>query len=196
MFYLALVLIRTSVAMPFIGENRDAGDVIDVVSIDNSESNGNMTPLANGNGTVNDKIMEINRIPEKAITLGQLVCNLVNSGNQKHEKLASDMIRLELTQEKYSEKLGGSDCFDKISVKDNENINNDQGQDIDTGKNNESDMEWTTVRSTNKRSISRTGSNDTEKINLETTVSPCKKHKTTDNKVQGHLGQNSGNQDQ
>ena len=177
--------------MPFIGANRDGGDVIDVVSIDNSEFNGNMTPLANGNGTVNDKIMEINRIPEKTITLEQLLSNLAKSGNQKHEKLALDLIGLDLTQEKYSETLG-SDCFDKISVKDNKNINNDQGQDIDTGKNNESDMEWTTVRSTNKRSRSRTGSNDIEKINLETTVSPSKKHKTTDNKVQGHLGQNQG----
>ena len=136
--------------MPFIGANRDAGDVIDVVSIDYSEFNGNMTPLANGNGTVNDKIMEINRIPEKTITLEQLLSNLANSGNQKHEKLALDLIGLDLTQETYSETLG-SDCFDKISVKDNKNINNDQGQDIDTGKNNESDIEWTTVRSTNKR---------------------------------------------
>ena len=123
-----------------------------------------MTPLANGNGTVKDRIVEINRIPEKEITLEQLISNLANSGNQKHEKLASDLIGLNLTQEKYSEKLG-SDCFDKISVKDNENINNDQGQDIDTSKNNESDMEWTTVRSTNKGSRSRTDSNDTEKIN-------------------------------
>ena len=177
--------------MPSIGANRDAGDVIDVVGIDNNGFNGNMTPLANGNGTVNDKIMAINRIPEKTISLEQFLTNLVNSGNQKHEKLALDLIGMDLTQEKYSETLG-SDCFDKISVKDNENSNNDQGQDINTGKNNESDMEWTTVRSSNKRSRSRTGSNDIEKINLETTVSPSKKHKTTDNKVQGQSGQYQG----
>ena len=177
--------------MPSIGANRDAGDVIDVVGIENTGFNGNMTPLANGNGTVNDKIMAINRIPEKTISLEQFLTNLVNSGNQKHEKLALDLIGMDLTQEKYSETLG-SDCFDKISVKDNENSNNDQGQDINTGKNNESDMEWTTVRSSNKRSRSRTGSNDIEKINLETTVSPSKKHKTTDNKVQGQSGQYQG----
>ena len=47
------------------------------------------------------------------------------------------------------------------------------------------------VRSTNKRSRSRTGSNDTDRINLEITVSPSEKHKTTDNKVQGHLERNA-----
>ena len=36
MFYLALVLIRTNIAMPSIDDIRDAGDVIDVVGINNT----------------------------------------------------------------------------------------------------------------------------------------------------------------
>ena len=99
-------------------------------------------------------------------------------------------MELDLTQERYSEKLV-SDCCDKCSVKDNEKNNNNSGQNIDNGKNNESDMKWTPVRSTKKRPRCRTGSNDTDKINLEIAVSPSEKHKTTDNKVQGHLERNA-----
>ena len=123
--------------MPFIGENKGADDVIDVVSIDNNGSNGNLNAngngtLNNGNGSVNEKIMEINKIPEKVITLDQFISNLASSGNAKHEKLASELIDLDMTQEIYFEKLK-SDCFDKISASENEkNKENVSENDLET----------------------------------------------------------------
>ena len=68
------------------------------------------------------------------ITLEQLLMNLANSGNEKHVKLASDLLDLNLVQENISDKR---------------------------------------VRS---------NSNDSEKINLEVTVSPNKKQKSTRHK--------------
>ena len=67
------------------------------------------------NGTLANRIKAINEIPENNITLDQLFLNLVNSGNEKHAKLASDLMDLNLIQRNVSENLG-SDCFDKISV--------------------------------------------------------------------------------
>ena len=62
------------------------------------------------------------------------------------------------------------DCFDKISVDRNQN------KEKTLGNNEESDMDWTTVRAKNKRN--RSGSNDTEQINIATNVSPNKKRKS------------------
>ena len=42
-------------------------------------------------------------------------------------------------------------------------------------------MEWTTIKPKHKRN--RSGSNDSEKIRLETSVSPNKKHKSSDENV-------------
>ena len=56
--------------MPLVGDSKAAGDVIDVVSMDNSGLNGNDL-MANGtgngydNGTLADKIKEINENPRK-----------------------------------------------------------------------------------------------------------------------------------
>ena len=142
----------------------------------NHGSNG--TDLANESGSDNGN----------EISLQQLLMNLVTSGNQKHVKLASDLLELDLIQDnlgsdKNEQKLTlennvksddlGPDCLDKISLLANGNQNSEH----------ESDMDWTTVRHKNKRT--RSGSNDAEKINLDVTVCPNKKSKkssvTTDN---------------
>ena len=57
--------------------------------------------------------------------------NLVNSGNEKHAKLVSDLMDLNLTQRNVSENLG-SDCFDKISVSANVHQNTEQGIMLDS----------------------------------------------------------------
>ena len=125
------------------------------------------------------------------ISLQQLLMNLATSGNQKHVKLASDLLELDLIQDnlglndsnKNEQELTldnnvksnnlGPDCLDKSSLSENGNQNSEH----------ESDMDWTTVRHKNKRS--RSGSNDFEKINID--VFPNKKSKkssvtaTTDN---------------
>ena len=67
--------------------------------------------MANGtgngydNGTLTDKIMDINEIPENRLSLDQLLLNLVNSGDEKHAKLALDLIDLNLIKGNESEKL-------------------------------------------------------------------------------------------
>ena len=93
--------------MPLVGDSKAAGDVIDV---DNSGLNGNDL-MANGtgngydNGTLTDKIKEINEIPENRISLDQLLLNLVNSGDEKHAKLALDLFDLNWMKGNESEKL-------------------------------------------------------------------------------------------
>ena len=183
--------------MPLVGADKAAGDVIDVVSINNSGLNG--TDLANGtgngygNGTVNDKIKAINEIPENRISLEQLLLNLANSGNDRHAKLVLDLIDLNLAKGNEPEKLDnnvesailGTDCFDKISVSANENKNTEQRLD----NNDESNMDWTTVRPKGKRA--RTNSNDSEKIRVELPVSPNKKQKSSDNKSSLATGNDS-----
>ena len=105
--------------------------------------------------------------------------NLAASGHVKQMKLATDLSELNLIQGNLSDNLG-SDCFDKISVTVNENQNNEIGLD----NNDETNMEWTTVRSKSKRSRSNSaGSNGSEKINVGIMVSPNKKQKSTDNKT-------------
>ena len=122
----------------------------------------NGTDLANKSGSDNGN----------EISLQQLLINLANSGNEKHVKLASDLLDLNFVQENISDNLGlnGSD---KVLANENENI--EQGISIDNTT--ESNMEWRTVRPKNKRV--RSNSNDSEKINLEITVSPNKKQKST-----------------
>ena len=84
-FYLALVLIRASVAMPSIGAVRDSDDVIDVVSINGNEfgtGNGqafeidNVNEIKNGsdlmdNGNLTYRLQEINNIPEKRVSVDE-----------------------------------------------------------------------------------------------------------------------------
>ena len=151
----------------------------------------NGTDLANESGSENGN----------EISLQQLLLNLVNSGKDKHVKLASDILDLNLVQESISDNIGlnGSD---KVLTNENENI--EKGIPIDNTT--EKNMEWTTVKPKNKRV--RSNSNDSEKINLEITVSPNKKQKsarqnndvkTTGNgntnntrkQGQGHLDQNT-----
>ena len=60
----------------------------------------------------------------------------------------------------------------------NDNQANNTGSKVNS---NETDMEWTTIKPKHKRS--RSGSNDSEKIRLETSVSPNKKHKSSDENV-------------
>ena len=155
----------------------------------NHGSNG--TDLVNESGSENGN----------KISLQQLLLNLVNSGKDKHVKLASDILDLNLVQESISANIGlnGSD---KVLTNENENI--EKGIPIDNTT--ETNMEWTTVKPKNKRV--RSNSNDSEKINLEITVSPNKKQKsarqnndvkTTGNgntnntrkQGQGHLDQNT-----
>ena len=93
-----------------------------------------------------------NETPENKITLVQLLLNLANSGNEKHAKLASDLLDLNLIQGNDSDLgLNGSD-------------KNEQELTIDN--NTETDMEWT-------------NSNDSEKIKLDITVSPSKNKNLT-----------------
>ena len=92
--------------------------------------------------------------------------NLAASGNVKQTKLATDLSELNMIQGNLSDNQGnlsdnlGSDCFDKISVTVKESQNNETGLD----NNNETNMDWTTVRAKSKRSRSNSaGSNDPEK---------------------------------
>ena len=90
-------------------------------------------------------------------TLAQLLINLVTSGNEKHVKLASDLMDLDLI---------------KGNVSDNSDKNE---QELTIDDNSETDMEWTTVKPKNKRV--RSNSNESEKI-VDITVSPNKKQKS------------------
>ena len=142
------------------------------------------------NGNLTYRLQEISNIPEKRISVDELIRNLAGSGN---EKLASELLDLDLAQESKSEQLG-PDCFDKISASHNNSSTNSghEGtrnveQAIYT-ENEESDMEWTTVKPKHKRN--RSGSDDSEKIRFETSVSPNKKHKSgSDNVVKNGTNQ-------
>ena len=148
--------------MPPIGEAQDVDSIIDVVNIENNDlglnenGSGNESVIDNGsnNGTWTDRIKAINDIPENKIPLDQLLMNLVSSGNEKYAKLASDLMEINMTHGQVSDNLG-SDCFDKISVTANVKQNTEQGI-----NNDETNMEWTTVRPKNKRT--RTNSDDSK----------------------------------
>ena len=157
--------------MPPIGDNRDAGGI--AVSINKGKEMDNGSG-SKANGNLTDKINEIKNLPENKITLNDLLMNLARSGNQKQEKLALDLLDLNMVEsltetDNLNETLE-PDCFDKISVDRNQN------KEKTPGNNEESDMEWTTVRAKNKRN--RSGSNDTEQINIAVNVSPNKKRKS------------------
>ena len=146
------------------------------------------------NGTMSNRIKDINEIPENETTLDQLLMNLATSGNQKHVQLASDLLELNLIQDnlglnasgRKEEEIAlhvdnnvksdnlGSDCFDKISFSANGNQNSEHETTSDN--NTETNMEWITVRPKNKRV--RSNSNDSEKIKLDITVSPSKNQKS------------------
>ena len=165
-----------------MGEVRDAGDIIDVVSINRTDT-GNRNGQALGNDNVNDikngsdsivngnltyRLQEINNIPEKRISVDELIRNLAGSGNDKQIKLAPEFLELNLVQESKLEQLS-PDCFDKISAS-HDNLSTNTGsrnveQAINTGNENktsESDREWTTVKNNHKRN--RSGCNDSEKL--------------------------------
>ena len=177
-----------------MGDSREAGDVIDVVSIiDNGNDNGQVNGNDIGNGTdkntrlmanenLTTRLQEIRNILEKNISFEDLIMAMANSGNGKQIKLASDLIDLNIVQGNTSENLG-PDCFDKISAC-NDNLSHNTGKDKINDNDNEAketDMEWTTVKPKQKRN--RSGSNDSDRTRLETSVSPNKKHKSGNESV-------------
>ena len=128
----------------------------------NHRSNG--TDLANESGSDNGNG-----------TLAQLLINLVTSGNEKHVKLASDLMDLDLI---------------KGNISDNSDKNE---QELTIDDNSETDMEWMTVKPKNKRV--RSNSNESEKI-VDITVSPNKKQKLNrpnnkDDKLNGNKNDDS-----
>ena len=107
-----------------------------------------------------------------------------------------------MIQRNASENIG-CDCFDKISASNDtmsrnvgpKSSRNNREQDTNTGNENnykKSDMEWPTVKPKHKRN--RSGSNDLEKIRLETSASLSIKHKSCNEyvrknrKTQGNSG--------
>ena len=168
-----------------MGDDKDTGDFTDVVSTNGiyfGTENGQAYGIGNGNeinngsgavdnGNLTSRLQEINNIPEKSISVEELIMNLARSGNVKQIKLASDLIDLNLAQENASENLG-PDGFDKISASDDlisrnvgpKSTRNNTEHDNNAGNENnckESDMEWTTVKPKHKRN--RSGSNDSGK---------------------------------
>ena len=182
-----------------MGDDRDAGDVIDVVIIfdrSNGKDNGNDNGYDNGQGINKEnglmanenwtsRLQKIKNIPEKNVSIEDFIMSLANSGNEKQIKLASELIDLNMVQGNTSEHLC-PDCFDKISAS-NENLSKNTEQDTSNDNENkakETDMEWTTVKPKHKRT--RSGSNESVRARLETSVSPNKKHKSE----KGNVGKN------
>ena len=163
--------------MPLVGVNQAADDIIDIISMDIHGSNGNdlmANKSGSDNGTLTKRNKARNEIPENKTTLVHLLMHFANSGNEKHVKLASDLMDLDLIQGNASDNLSlnGSD---KISVPANGNQNSEHETTLDN--NTKTNMEWTTVKPKNKRVWSN--SNDSEKINPDITVSRSKKQKST-----------------
>ena len=138
--------------MPLVGVRQAADDIIDIINMDGSNENDLMENEFGSDNGILTKAK--NEKSEKETNLVQLLLNLVNSGNEKHMKLASDIMDLDLI---------------KGNVSDNSDKNE---QELAMDNNSENDMEWTTVKPKNKRV--RSNSNDSEKI----TVSPSKKQKS------------------
>ena len=176
-----------------MGDDRDAGDVIDVVSIidrSNGKDNGNDNGYDNGHGinkenglmanvTWTSRLQKIQNIPEKKVSIEDFIMSLANSGNEKQIKLASELIDLNMAQGNTSEHLG-PDCFDKISAC-NDSLSNNTGKENINDNDNEAketDMEWTTVKPKQKRSRSGSNDSDSDRTRLETSASPNKKHKS------------------
>ena len=138
--------------MPRVGVRQAADDIIDIINMDGSNENDLMENEFGSDNGILTKAK--NEKSEKETNLVQLLLNLVNSGNEKHMKLASDIMDLDL-------------------IKGNVSENSDKNeQELAMDNNSENDMEWTTVKPKNKRV--RSNSNDSEKI----TVSPSKKQKS------------------
>ena len=172
-----------------MGDDRDAGDVIDVVSIidrsngkDNGNDNGHGINKENGlmaNENWTSRLQKIQNIPEKKVSIEDFIMSLANSGNEKQIKLASELIDLNMAQGNTSEHLG-PDCFDKISAC-NDSLSNNTGKENINDNDNEAketDMEWTTVKPKQKRSRSGSNDSDSDRTRLETSASPNKKHKS------------------
>ena len=176
-----------------MGDDRDAGDVIDVVSIidrSNGKYNGNDNGYDNGHGINKEnglmanenwtsRLQKIQNIPEKKVSIEDFIMSLANSGNEKQIKLASELIDLNMAQGNTSEHLG-PDCFDKISAC-NDSLSNNTGKENINDNDNEAketDMEWTTVKPKQKRSRSGSNDSDSDRTRLETSASPNKKHKS------------------
>ena len=176
-----------------MGDDRDAGNVIDVVSIidrSNGKDNGNDNGYDNGHGINKEnglranenrtsRLQKIQNIPEKKVSIEDFIMSLANSGNEKHIKLASELIDLNMAQGNTSEHLG-PDCFDKISAC-NDNLSNNTGKKNINDNDNEAketDMEWTTVKPKQKRRRSGSNDSDSDRTRLETSGSPNKKHKS------------------
>ena len=145
------------------------------------------------NKNLDYRLQEINDIPEKRITVDELIRNLAGSGNVKQIKLASDLMDLNLIEGNVSENLG-PDCFDKISASNDNKVE----QAINTGNEDNSghsDMEWTTVT---KHKRVRSSSNESDRIRLEASVSPNKKHKSdkcnNENVIKNRLSQGKSNE--
>ena len=150
--------------MPLVGVNQAADDIINIISMDGSNGNDLMAnESGSDNGILTKRNKAQNENSENETSLAQLLLNLVNSGNEKHVKLASDLMDLDLIKGNVSDNLDLNDS-DK----------NEQELTIDNDS--ETDMEWTTVKPKNKRV--RSNSNDSEKI-IDITVSPSKKQKST-----------------
>ena len=125
---------------------------------------------------MNFRLQEINNILEQRISVDKLIRNLAGSGNVKQIKLASELMDLDLIEGNTSENLG-PDCFDTISAN---HLSENLGLEVAINTGNEdnsrhSDMEWTTVT---KHKRNRSSSNKSDRIRLETSVSPNKKHKS------------------
>ena len=86
--------------MPLVGVNQAADDIIDIISMDGSNGNDLMAnESGSDNGTLTKRNKAKNESSEKETSLAQLLLNLVNSGNEKHVKLASDLKRQSLISE-------------------------------------------------------------------------------------------------
>ena len=111
-------------------------------------------------------------MPENRVTLNDLILNLASSVNDKHVKLASDLLGLDLIEGKSleNEKLR-ENCFDKISAKKDHRPKHD----VTTENPSENAMDWTTIKSRSKRN--RSGSHDRVNTCPDTFVSPNKKKK-------------------
>ena len=96
--------------MPSIGDIKGTGDVIDVVSTngiyhgnEQALEIGNGNEINNGygsidNGNLTSRLQELNNIPEKSISVEELIMNMARSGNVQQIKLASDLLDLNLAQ--------------------------------------------------------------------------------------------------
>ena len=145
--------------MPLVGVNQAADDITDIISMDGSNGNDLMAnESGSDNGALTKRNKAKNEKSENETSLAQLLLNLINSGNEKHVKLASDLMDLDLIK---------GDVSDNSDKKE---------QELTIDDNSETDMEWTTVKPKNKRV--RSNSNDSEKI-IDVTVSPSKKQKST-----------------